>query len=158
MSGQELSQNSIARIASEGGSSTSDAAQQLRTGSVEVLPHATVTPHDRASSTSAVEAQPGGAPALLPLFLKLDGRRVLIVGGGPIAAAKLQSLAGTGADVHVVAPETVTAIREARDLTLHARVFEPSDLDGAWLVITAATPARANVSDEIPGRIHLWAS
>ena len=42
---------------------------------------------------------------LLPLFVNLAGRRVLLVGGGPVAAAKLAQLLAAGADVLVVAPE-----------------------------------------------------
>ncbi len=43
--------------------------------------------------------------ALLPVFLKLAGRRVVVVGGGPVAAAKIRGLRDTGAEVLVVAPE-----------------------------------------------------
>ena len=42
---------------------------------------------------------------LLPLFLNLAGRPVLLVGGGPVATAKLRQLLVVGAHVHVVAPE-----------------------------------------------------
>ena len=42
---------------------------------------------------------------LLPLFLNLAGRRVVLVGGGPVAAAKLQQLLAAGASVCVVAPQ-----------------------------------------------------
>ena len=42
---------------------------------------------------------------LLPLFVNLAGRRVLLVGGGIVAAAKLTQLLAAGADVRVVAPE-----------------------------------------------------
>lgn len=75
---------------------------------------------------------------LLPLFLKLSGRPVLLVGGGRVAAAKLQQLLAAGAEVHVVAPETCTAIDRA-DVRIDRRTFEPRDLDGVWLVVAAAT-------------------
>ena len=42
---------------------------------------------------------------LYPLFLKLAGRKVLVVGGGPVAAAKVAALREAAADIHVVAPE-----------------------------------------------------
>ena len=42
---------------------------------------------------------------LLPLFLNLNGRDVLLVGGGPVATAKLRQLRAAGASVRVVAPE-----------------------------------------------------
>jgi phosphoadenylyl-sulfate reductase (thioredoxin) len=76
---------------------------------------------------------------LLPLFLKLTGRRVLVVGGGPVAAAKTQPLIEAGAKVTVVAPEVQPAL-EAAPVVWHQRRFEPADLDGVWLVVAAATP------------------
>jgi uroporphyrin-III C-methyltransferase / precorrin-2 dehydrogenase / sirohydrochlorin ferrochelatase len=75
----------------------------------------------------------------LPLFLNLTGRDVLLVGGGRVAAAKLQQLLAAGARVRVVAPEIADAIRSA-DVQLAPRPFVPADLDGAWLVVAAATP------------------
>jgi len=77
--------------------------------------------------------------ALAPLFLKLAGRRVVVVGGGPVAATKVAGLAGTGADLLVVAPEIRPEI-EASGVRLARRPFRPADLDGAWLVVAAATP------------------
>lgn len=77
--------------------------------------------------------------ALFPVFLKLDGRLVLLVGGGPVATSKLDGLRAAGADITVVAPE-VTAEIAAADVRIHRRPFVESDLDGVWLVVAAATP------------------
>ena len=76
---------------------------------------------------------------LFPIFLKLSGRAVLVVGAGPIAEGKLTALVEAGATVRVVAPETTRAID---DMGVHIsrREFQPSDLDGAWLAVAAATP------------------
>ena len=76
---------------------------------------------------------------LAPLFLKLRGRRVLVVGGGPLAAARIASLARTGADLLVVAPEVLPAIARS-GARVERRAFVPADLDGAWLAVAAATP------------------
>ena len=76
---------------------------------------------------------------LLPLFLKLSGRRVLLVGGGRVAASKLEQLVVAGADVRVVAPVVDVAIERA-GVPIDRRPFEASDLDGVWLVVAAATP------------------
>jgi len=46
-----------------------------------------------------------GAPQMFPAFLKLAGRSVVVVGGGRVAAAKLEALLDAGARVTVVAPE-----------------------------------------------------
>jgi uroporphyrin-III C-methyltransferase / precorrin-2 dehydrogenase / sirohydrochlorin ferrochelatase len=89
---------------------------------------------------------------LLPLFLNLTGRAVVLVGGGRVATAKLQQLLAADANVTVVAPEIAADIAGAgaacqigppghpERVALHQKRFEPSDLDGAWLVVAAATP------------------
>jgi len=76
---------------------------------------------------------------LLPLFLKLEGRSVLLVGGGRVALGRLKSLLAAGARVRVVAPEVDPGIT-ARGVAVEQRPFEPADLDGAWLAVAAATP------------------
>ncbi|MBM3778814.1 MAG: uroporphyrinogen-III C-methyltransferase [Acidimicrobiia bacterium] len=77
------------------------------------------------------------APHLLPLFLKLQGRRVLVVGAGPVAASKAAALLAAGADVTVVAPE-VCAGMDALPVSIVRRSFEPGDVEDAWLVVAAA--------------------
>jgi uroporphyrin-III C-methyltransferase/precorrin-2 dehydrogenase/sirohydrochlorin ferrochelatase len=77
---------------------------------------------------------------MLPLFLDLSGRRVVLVGGGAVARAKLDQLLSAGALVRVVAPQvSVDILRAGVDVA--ERPFVPSDLDDAWLVVAAATPA-----------------
>ena len=76
---------------------------------------------------------------LLPLFVDLAGRRVLLVGGGPVAAAKLGQLLAAHADVRVVAIEVGAEIEQA-GVTVQRRAFRPADLEGVWLVVAAATP------------------
>jgi len=76
---------------------------------------------------------------LLPLFVHLDGRPVLLVGGGPVAAAKLQQLRAVGAAVLVVAPQVQDDMVQP-GVTIERRAFRPADLENAWLVVAAATP------------------
>ena len=78
-------------------------------------------------------------PVLFPVFLKLGGRRVLLVGAGPVAEAKLEGLLAAGAQVTVVAPEVRAGI-EAAGVRIERRGFRPNDLEGAWLVVAAAPP------------------
>ena len=77
---------------------------------------------------------------LFPAFLKLDGRRVVVVGGGGVAASKIRALLDAGADVTVVAPEVSDAVTRAGVACIRRR-FEAQDLDGAWFVVAAAPPA-----------------
>ena len=76
---------------------------------------------------------------LFPVFLKLAGRPVLVVGGGPVAASKIAALRQAGADITVVAPRVHPDIAGAR-VRIARRRFRAADLDGAWLVVAAATP------------------
>jgi len=86
-------------------------------------------------ASTAVNAEVG----LFPVFLKLAGRRVLMVGAGPVATSKLAGLQAAGADITVVAPEMTDTIRES-GVQLRERPFEEADLDEVWYVVAAATP------------------
>jgi len=80
---------------------------------------------------------------MFPLFLKLAGRKVLVVGGGSVAAAKTAALLDAGAEVVVVAPDLaapLTDLAAAGKIQLARRSFEAADLGGTWLVVAAATP------------------
>ena len=76
---------------------------------------------------------------LLPLFIDLTGREVLLVGGGRVAAGKLHQLLAAGATVRVVSPLVVAEIAATPGVEIVRRTFQPADLDGMWLVVAAAT-------------------
>src|SRR5580704_6076723 len=85
--------------------------------------------------------------SLFPMFLKLEGRKCLVVGAGKIGESKIRSLLVSKANVHVVAPwatPTVTAWDRAGILRWDARVFHPSDLDGVCLVVAATSIPAVN--------------
>jgi uroporphyrin-III C-methyltransferase/precorrin-2 dehydrogenase/sirohydrochlorin ferrochelatase len=69
---------------------------------------------------------------LYPLFLKLEGRLVLVVGAGTVAERKVTDLLSAGARVRVVAPEG-----SIEGVEMLQRPFEEKDLDGVWLAIAA---------------------
>jgi siroheme synthase-like protein len=79
-----------------------------------------------------------------PVVLRLAGKRVLVVGGGAVAARKVDGLLAAEAEVTVVAPAVVDELREAAargDIVVVERSYDPSDLDGARLVLTATDDA-----------------
>jgi uroporphyrin-III C-methyltransferase/precorrin-2 dehydrogenase/sirohydrochlorin ferrochelatase len=78
--------------------------------------------------------------SLFPIFVKLQGRPVLLVGAGPVGESKIGGLLSAGAVVTVVAPTATPGIRklaQERTIVWHQRVFDPSDLDGVVLVVAA---------------------
>ena len=74
---------------------------------------------------------------MYPAFLRLKDRKVVLVGGGRVAAGKLQALLHEGARVTVVAPEIRPEL-ELPGVELQRRPFDARDLDDAWYVIAAA--------------------
>jgi precorrin-2 dehydrogenase/sirohydrochlorin ferrochelatase len=85
--------------------------------------------------------------SLFPIFLKLEGRRCLVVGAGKVGEPKIRSLLVAHAEVLVVAPEateTVQGWAESGAITWNRRGFESSDLGGAVLVIAATSSAVVN--------------
>ncbi|MBB6404692.1 uroporphyrinogen-III C-methyltransferase [Arthrobacter sp. AZCC_0090] len=77
---------------------------------------------------------------IYPTALRLLGRPVLVVGGGPVAARRAKGLLDAGARVTVVAPVASDALRELAGsglLTWEPRAYLSSDVDGVWFVQTA---------------------
>jgi uroporphyrin-III C-methyltransferase/precorrin-2 dehydrogenase/sirohydrochlorin ferrochelatase len=88
--------------------------------------------------------------------LDVSGRRVVVVGGGPVGARRAVALADAGADVVVVAPVVDAAIEADPRVTVVRREYRSGDLAGAWLAqactgITAVDEAVARDADD--GRV-----
>jgi uroporphyrin-III C-methyltransferase/precorrin-2 dehydrogenase/sirohydrochlorin ferrochelatase len=92
---------------------------------------------------------------IYPTALRLLGRPVLVVGGGPVAARRAKGLLDAGARVTVVAPLACPALTELSDAGLLAwepRRYRTADIDGVWFVQTAtgdpAVDARVSADAE----------
>jgi len=96
--------------------------------------------------------------SLLSIELNMDGRNVLVVGGGRIALRKVKTLLPTGARITVVAPqidpELVSLASVNASITLNTRAYDPQDLRGISLVfICTDKPAvNAQVSNDSRAR------
>jgi len=85
--------------------------------------------------------------SLLPIFIKLEGRRCLLVGAGNIALDKIGSLLKTGVKLRVIAPEAKDEVRQLAaegKLEFIERPFEVFDLAGNYLVIAATDVPEVN--------------
>jgi precorrin-2 dehydrogenase / sirohydrochlorin ferrochelatase len=85
---------------------------------------------------------------LFPVFLKLKGKRCLVVGGGKVAYRKILDLLDCGADITAVAEDPnpeCTEIAEQGKLTLLIRRFRPEDIEGISLVFAATGDDLVNV-------------
>jgi precorrin-2 dehydrogenase len=83
------------------------------------------------------------------MFMKLEGKRCLVVGAGNVAELKIGGLIDTGARVHAIAlkaNDTVNAWADAGKITLDLRAFAAEDLDGTFLAVVATASRILNGS------------
>jgi len=79
---------------------------------------------------------------LFPAFLKLTGRRCLVIGAGPVAQGKIQGLVRAGATVRVVAPRATDSVRawaRAKKIHWEPRTFRAADFRGIFLVVASTS-------------------
>jgi uroporphyrin-III C-methyltransferase/precorrin-2 dehydrogenase/sirohydrochlorin ferrochelatase len=84
---------------------------------------------------------------LFPIFVKLAGRRCLVIGAGSVAQSKIQSLLDAGANVRVIAPHGTSVVSEWVQgglIDWEVRKFEASDLDGVFLAVAATNSNEIN--------------
>jgi len=82
-----------------------------------------------------------------PIFLDVEDRNVLIIGGGNVCARKAETMLRYGARVTIVSPDFTDEIeRWARDgaLTIKRKAYDERDLDGASIVIASTDDQRVN--------------
>ena len=87
--------------------------------------------------------------SLFPIFVKLQGRQVVVVGGGNIAAGKILGLLQAQARVRVIAPQInsqVSAWVDSGEIEWLEKEFAPSDLQNATLVIAATSIPAVNAA------------
>ena len=85
--------------------------------------------------------------SLFPIFVKLEGRLVVVIGGGAVAEQKIRGVLGAGARVRLVSPSVTAQIAEwvrFGKIDWLPKEFEPGDLEGAFLAIAATTSSRLN--------------
>ncbi|MCV7209191.1 uroporphyrinogen-III C-methyltransferase [Mycolicibacterium canariasense] len=78
--------------------------------------------------------------------LRLEGRKVVVVGGGSVAQRRLPLLISVGADVHVITRAATPAVEVMHPITLTLRDFRDDDLEGAWYVLAATDDPEVNAA------------
>jgi len=87
--------------------------------------------------------------SLFPIFLKLEGRVIAVIGGGSIAEAKIPGLLKSDARIRLVAPSITPQIAEwvrLRKIDWLPKEFAAADLDGAFLAIAATSAPGVNAA------------
>ena len=79
-----------------------------------------------------------------PVNLELTGQRVLVVGGGPVAARKVAGILAAGAVVTVVAPDAVAELADDPDVRWHQREYRRGEAASYRLVFTATSDPAVN--------------
>lgn len=82
-----------------------------------------------------------------PVGLDLEGRRVVVIGGGSVAQRRVPVLLDSGAAVQLVSPEitpTLQGLVDAGRIRWIRREYQTGDLEGAWYVVAATKDSLAN--------------
>jgi len=82
--------------------------------------------------------------AAYPVNLLLAGRSCLVVGGGTVAARKVEGLLACDAVVQVVSPVVDDEIRGWPQVSIEERPYRQGDVEGHWLVISATDSSEVN--------------
>jgi precorrin-2 dehydrogenase / sirohydrochlorin ferrochelatase len=82
-----------------------------------------------------------------PVILRLEGKTVIVVGGGKVAERKVKGLLGTGAEIVVVSPEATVEIQRLHGdgkIGWKQKPFSASDLDDAFMIFAATDNREIN--------------
>lgn len=86
-------------------------------------------------------------PSYYPVFLNLQDRRCVVIGGGDVAERKVLALRECGARLTLISPAvtpTLQRLAVERSLELRRRAYQVGDLAGAWLAIAATDDTAVN--------------
>jgi precorrin-2 dehydrogenase/sirohydrochlorin ferrochelatase len=92
-----------------------------------------------------------------PVILRLDGKKVVIVGGGKVAERKVKGLLGTRAEVVVISPEVTDEIQGLHrngKIVWKQKFFSDSDISDAFMIFAATNNREINQSISISADAH----
>src|SRR2546421_12849081 len=83
------------------------------------------------------------------LGLRLEGLRVVVVGGGAVASRRVPALINAGADVPLISPKVAASLEDlaaAGRIRWEPRGYRPGDCAGAWLVCACTDDSAVNAA------------
>ncbi|PGU11434.1 precorrin-2 dehydrogenase [Bacillus cereus] len=84
---------------------------------------------------------------MYPLTVRVNEKRVVVIGGGKVAGFKIIPLLKQGADIVVISPEldaNLVKLVEEKKIRWYQREYEKSDIKGAFLVVAASSDSILN--------------
>lgn len=84
---------------------------------------------------------------LLPMFLKVSGKKCLVVGAGAEGESKIAHLLHAGAKIEVVAPEATDTVHRwaaNKKISLSQRKYTNRDLNGVYMVVAATSSPKTH--------------
>lgn len=83
--------------------------------------------------------------SFFPMFMRLEKKKIIVIGAGKIAARRIKTLLQFSADITVVAPEICEDLLNlGNQLTIRRKEFEESDIEDAFLTVAATDAAEVN--------------
>lgn len=86
----------------------------------------------------------GAAMAYFPLFINIENKHCLVVGGGRVAMRKVQILLDFGAQVSTISPVILSEMKQIKEITVMERNFMPEDVKDKILVVAATDDTELN--------------
>ncbi|MGA2192456.1 MAG: bifunctional precorrin-2 dehydrogenase/sirohydrochlorin ferrochelatase [Nitrospirota bacterium] len=83
-----------------------------------------------------------------PAFIRLSGRRAVVIGGGPVASRKAATLLAAGASVTIISPSLSPALQRLADeglVSYENRNYREGDLGGAFIAVAATDDPEVNL-------------
>jgi precorrin-2 dehydrogenase / sirohydrochlorin ferrochelatase len=84
-----------------------------------------------------------------PIMIRMEGKKVVVVGGGKVSERKVRGLLGTGANITVISPDLTNELRRLagnREIEWKEKLFTAGDLKDAFMIFATTNDRELNHS------------